>query len=110
MQTPYAGTLKPDGNPWQASALHRKRLSRFEQGKDDFIENIDDECIRYDDGRVAANEGLIEEIQTRGLRRTNKETGIDRKTIRRILNRQNVKTSTLAKVVIGLRQEKGRVE
>jgi hypothetical protein len=33
-----------------------KEISRFEQGQDDFIENIDDAFIRYDGGRVAANE------------------------------------------------------
>ena len=54
---------------------------------------------------MAANEGLIAEISARGLRKTTNETGLDRKTIRRILNRKKVKASTLAKVVIGLRQE-----
>ena len=34
-----------------------------------------------------------------------KETGLDRKTIRAILNGKKVKASTLAKVVIGLQQE-----
>ena len=82
-----------------------KEVSRFEQGKDDFIENIDDVCIHYDGGRVAANESLVAEISARGLRKTTNETGLDRKTIRRILNRKKVKASTLAKVVIGLRQE-----
>jgi hypothetical protein len=82
-----------------------KEVSRFEQGKDDFIENVDDECIRYDGGRLAANEALIAEISARGLRKMTKETGIDRKTIRRILNRDKVKASTLAKAVAGLRQE-----
>jgi hypothetical protein len=83
----------------------RKEVSRFEQGKDDFIENIDDVCIHYDGGRVAANESLIAEISTRGLRKTTTETGLDRKTIRSILNRKKVKASTLAKIVIGLRKE-----
>jgi len=41
----------------------------------------------------------------RGLRKTTKETGLDRKTIRAILNGKKVKASTLAKVVIGLRSE-----
>jgi hypothetical protein len=82
-----------------------KEVSRFEQGKDDFIENIDDVCIHYDGGRVAANESLIAEISARGLRKTTKETGLDRKTIRAILNGEKVKASTLAKVVIGMRQE-----
>ena len=83
-----------------------KEVSRFEQGKDDFIENIDDACIHYDGGRVAANESLIAEIRGRGLRQTTKKTGLNRKTIRAILNGRKVKASTLAKVVIGLRQEK----
>jgi hypothetical protein len=82
-----------------------KEISRFEQGKGDFIENIDDVCIRYDGGRVVANESLIAEISARGLRRTTKETGLDRKTIRVILKRNKVKASTLAKVVIGLREK-----
>ncbi len=82
-----------------------KEISRFEQGKDDFIENIDDVCIHYSGGRVAANEALIAEINGRGLRKTTKQTGLDRKTIRAVLNGKKVKGSTLAKVVIGMRQE-----
>ena len=81
-----------------------KEVSRFEQGKDDFIENIDDDCIHYDGGRVAANESIIAEIGARGLRKTTKQTGLDRKTIRTILNGKKVKASTLAKVVMGLRK------
>ena len=82
-----------------------KEVSRFEQGKDDFIENIDDVCIHYDGGRVAANESLVAEISARGLRKTTKETGLDRKTVRAILKGRKVKASTLAKVVMGMRQE-----
>jgi hypothetical protein len=82
-----------------------KEVSRFEQGKDDFIENIDDMCIHYDGGRVAANESLVEEISTRGLRKTTKQTGLDRKTIRAILKGKKVKAATLAKVVMGVREE-----
>jgi len=82
-----------------------KEVSRFEQGKDDFIENIDDVCIHYDAGRVAANKSLIAEISSRGLRKSTKETGLDRKTIRAILNGEKVKASTLAKAVIGLGRE-----
>jgi len=48
---------------------------------------------------------LIAEISARGLRKTTKQTGLDRKTIRAILNGKKVKDSTLAKVVMGLRQE-----
>jgi uncharacterized protein (UPF0335 family) len=80
-----------------------KEVSRFEQGKVDFIENIDDVCIHYDGGRVAANESLIAEIGAHGLRRTTKTTGLDRKTIRWILKGKKVKASTLAKAVTGLR-------
>jgi hypothetical protein len=80
-----------------------KEISRFEQGKDDFIENIDDACIRYDGGRVAANKGLIAEIRAKPLRKRTKETGLDRKTLRAIVHGKTVKASTLAKVVIGLR-------
>lgn len=79
-----------------------KEISRFEQGQDDFIENIDDVCIRYDGGRVAANKSLITEIKRRGLRRTTRRTGLDRKTIRAILEGRKVKASTLAKLVIDL--------
>src|SRR6516162_8551405 len=74
-----------------------KEVSRFEQGKDDFIENIDDVCIHYDGGRVTANESLVAEISARGLRRTTRETELDRKTIRAILSGKKVKASTLAK-------------
>jgi hypothetical protein len=82
-----------------------KEVSRYEQGKSDFIENIDDACIHYDGGRVTASESLIAEISARGLRRTARETGPDRKTIRAILKGQKVKASTLAKVVMGLRSQ-----
>src|SRR5215469_4126591 len=81
-----------------------KEVSRFEQGKNAFIENIDDACIHYDGGRVAANESLIAEINTRGLRKTTKETGLDRKTIRGILSGK-LKLATLAKVVAGLQED-----
>jgi hypothetical protein len=83
-----------------------KEVSRFEHGKGDFIENIDDVCIHYDGGRVAANESLIAEISTRGLRKTTKETELDRKTVRGILNAKKVKASTLAKVVNGFQTRK----
>jgi hypothetical protein len=82
-----------------------KEVSRFEQGEYDFIENIDDVCIHYDGGRVAANKSLIAEISALGLRKTTKETGLDRKTIRAILKGKKVKASTLAKMVMGLRLE-----
>jgi hypothetical protein len=82
-----------------------KEVSRFEQGKDDFIENIDDVCIHCDAGRVAANKSLVAEIIGRGLRKTTKQTGLDRKTLRAILKGKKVKASTLAKVVNGLRGE-----
>jgi hypothetical protein len=82
-----------------------KEVSRFEQGKDDFIENIDDMCIHYDGGRVAANASLVAAISAHGLRKTTRETKLDRKTIRKILNREKVKASTLAKVIIGIRAE-----
>jgi len=81
-----------------------KEVSRYEQGKSDFIENIDDDCIHYDGGRVAANETLIAEISERGVRQTTRDTGLDRKTIRAILNGRKVKASTLAKIVIGLQR------
>lgn len=120
IQHPEIKSLGPDGEKCKAHTrglLRRmtingglqhcigKEVSRFEQGKGDFIENIDDECIHYDGGRVSANESLIAEINARGLRKTTKETGLDRKTIRAILKGKKVKASTLAKVVIGIRQE-----
>ena len=113
-------SLGPDGEKCKAHTrglLHRmtingglqhcigKEVSRFEQGKDDFIENIDDMCIHYDGGRVAANEALKAEIHKRSLRKRTKETGLDRKTIRAIVSGKKVKVSTLAKVVMGLREE-----
>ena len=79
-----------------------KEVSRFKQGNNEFIENIDDVCIHYDGGRVAANELLIGEIGKIGLRRSTRQTGLDRKTIRAILNGQKVKPSTLAKVALTL--------
>ena len=117
VQHPEIKSLGPDGEkckPHTRGLLRRmtingglqhcigKEVSRFEQGKDDFIENIDDVCIHYDGGRVAANESLIAEISERGLRKTTKETALDRKTIRGILNGKKVKVSTLAKVVRNL--------
>jgi len=87
--------------------LHRcigKEASRFDQGQSDFIQNIDDACIRYDGGRAVANQGLIAEIDARGLRRTTMTTGLDRKTIRRVVNGEQVKVSTLGKIVGGLRR------
>jgi len=81
-----------------------KEVSRYEQGKSDFIESIDDVCIHYDGGRVAANETLIAEISARGLRQTTRNTGLDRKTIRAVLNRKKVKIATLAKIVVGLQR------
>jgi hypothetical protein len=81
-----------------------KEVSRYEQGKTDFIENIDDVCIHYDGGRVSANEDLIAEIVARGLRQTTRDTGLDRKTIRAVLNHKKVKIATLAKIVIGLQR------
>ena len=90
------------------AAEFRKEVSRFEQGKDDFIENIDDMCIHYDGERVAASESLVAEISRYGLRRTTKVTGLDRKTIRKVLKGKKVKASTLAKVVMGLREERER--
>ena len=120
IQHPEIKSLGPDGGKCKAHTrglLRRmmvngvlqhcigKEVSRFEQGKDDFIENIDDVCIHYDRGRVAANESLVAEISARGLRKTTKETGLDRKTIRAVLNGKKVKGSTPAKVVIGQRQE-----
>jgi hypothetical protein len=118
VQHPEIKSLGPDGEKCKAHTrglLRRmtingglphyigKEVSRFEQGKDDFIENIDDVCIHYDGGRVAANESLIAEISARGLRKTTRGTGLDRKTIRAILKGKKVKASTLAKVVTGLR-------
>ena len=82
-----------------------KEVSRFEEVKNDFIESVDDMCIHYDGGRVTANESLIAEISARGLRKMTKQMGLDRKTIRGILNGNKVKVSTLAKVVMGLREE-----
>jgi hypothetical protein len=82
-----------------------KEVSRFEEGKNDFIESVDDMCIHYDGGRVAANESLIAEISRHGLRRTTTRTGLDRKTIRAVAAGRKVKISTLAKVVAGIREK-----
>ena len=42
---------------------------------------------------------MIAEIKERGLKKTTKQTGLDRKTIRAIANGEKVKASTLAKLV-----------
>jgi hypothetical protein len=120
IQHPEIKSLGPDGQkckPETRGLLRRipikgglqhaigKEISRYEQGQDDFIENIDDACIRYDGRRAAANESLIAEIKVHGLRKTSKESGLDRKTIRAILNQKEVKASTLAKVAIWLRSQ-----
>jgi len=44
-------------------------------------------------------------LSARGLRRTTKQTGLDRKTIRGILKGKKVTASTLVKAVMGLREE-----
>jgi hypothetical protein len=69
VQHPEIKSLGPDGEKCKAhtrgllrrmmisGGLHHcigKEVSRFEQGKDDFIENIDDVCIHYNGGRAAA--------------------------------------------------------
>jgi hypothetical protein len=117
---PEIKSLGPDGKKCQAHTrglLQRmaingglqhcvgKEVSRFEEGKNDFIESVDDMCIHYDGGRVVANESLITEISRHGLRQTTKRTHLDRKTIRAVVKGKKVKTSTLAKVVAGLREE-----
>jgi hypothetical protein len=55
--------------------------SRFEQGKDDCIENIDDVCIHYDDGRVAANESLLQAMNTASQCQLAKRTGLHKEAI-----------------------------
>ena len=120
IQHPEIKSLGPDGEKCGAETrgllrriaikggLHHpmgKEISRFEQGQDDFIENIEDACIRYDGGRGVANESLKAEIKKLGLRKTTKETGLDRKTIRAVLSGKKVKVSTLAKVVNGLQSQ-----
>lgn len=79
-----------------------KEVSRFEQGQNDFIENIDDACIHYDGGRVTASENLRQEIARMGLRKVAKETGLDRKTIRAIMKGKRVKMGTLARTLKGM--------
>ncbi len=121
IQHPEVKSLGPDGQKCKVETrglLQRisikagiqhaigKEISRFEQGKGDFIGNIDDACIQYDGGRVAANESLIAELKQRGLRSTTKQTGLDRKTIRAIVNGEKVKQSTLAKIVVAMRDAK----
>jgi hypothetical protein len=120
IQHPEIKSLGPDGQrckPETRGLLRRipikgglhhaigKEISRFEEGRDDFIENIDDVCIRYDGGRVAPNDSLIAEIKECGLRKTTKRSGLDRKTVRAVLQGERVKMATLAKVVIGLRKD-----
>ena len=116
---PEIKSLGPDGAKCQAHTrglLRRmeitgglqhcigKEVSRFKEGLNDFIESVDDMCIHYEGGRVAANGSLIAEISKRGLRNTTKQTHLDRKTIRAVPNGKKVKISTLAKVVMGLKE------
>jgi hypothetical protein len=118
VQHPEIKSLGPDGEKCKAHTrglLRRmtisgglqhcigKEVSRFEQGTDDFIENIDDVCIHYNGGRVVANEDFLSKIKRLGLRRMTRVTGLDRKTIRQISLGQKVKLSTLAKVIGALR-------
>jgi hypothetical protein len=67
MQDSYTRVAAPDGDQRRLTSLHWDRGFALEQGKDDFIESINDVCIHYDGGRVAANESLVTEISTRGL-------------------------------------------
>jgi len=46
--------------------------------------------------------GLIAQFSARGLRQATRNTGLDRKVIRPVLNRKKVKIVTLAKIVMGL--------
>jgi hypothetical protein len=118
IQNPETKSLGPDGQKRQAETRGRlwrnrikgglqiaigKEIPRFDHGKGDFIENIDDSCIRYDGERVAGNACLIAEIKELGLRKATKRTGLDRKSIRAIVNGKKVKASTLAKIAFGLR-------
>jgi hypothetical protein len=118
---PEIKSLGPDGTKCQAHTrglLRRmvingglqhcigKEVSRFKEGMNDFIESVDDVCIHYDGGRVTANESLIAEISSRGLRHTTKQTHLDRKTIRAVLKGRKVKISTLAKIVTGIQEER----
>jgi hypothetical protein len=48
---------------------------------------------------------LIAEISAHGVRRTTKATGLDRKTIRKVLKGTPVNAATLGKVVMGLQEE-----
>jgi hypothetical protein len=48
---------------------------------------------------------LKAEIKKLGLRKTTKETGLDRKTIRAVLSGKKVQVSTFAKVVNGLQSQ-----
>lgn len=89
VQHPEVKSLGPDGATRKAhtrgllrTMLNRgglqhcigKEVSRFEQGKDDFIENIDDMCIHYDGGRVAASESVRGEIRAFGFRKASRKT------------------------------------
>ena len=76
MQCSHAWVVAPHDNQRRFTDCIGKEVSRFEQGKSEFIENIDDVCIHYDGGRVAANESLVAEINTRGLRKTTKKQGL----------------------------------
>ena len=88
--TPKSSRFGPDGEKCKAHTrglLRRmtingglqhcigKEVSRFEQGKDDFIENIDDVCIHYDGGRVAANESLNRRDQRAWIAKNNERDG-----------------------------------
>jgi hypothetical protein len=120
VQHPEIKSLGPDGEKCKA---HRrglllrivikgglqhcigKEVSRFDQGKTDFIENIEEISVHYGGRLIEEKKNLIEKIKEHRKKKTTRRTGLDRKTIRAILRGKKVKASTLAKVVMGLREQ-----
>lgn len=70
---------------------------RWEQGDDPSM--VDFRCAEYRDGRAVANEETRKRIAEIGIRRTARETNVDSKTVMLISRGEQVRPSTLAKVV-----------
>jgi hypothetical protein len=114
---PEAKFLGADGNPCDSltrGLLRRSHIvanrhryigketsRRWEQGDD--MSMVDFVCAEYSDGKMVADDKTRKQIKTIGVRKTARESGVDRETVAIIANGKAVKSSTLAKVMTYLR-------